>query len=104
MILGELIFAPGIPINKPVAPPGVRRPSELKAVRPGSVLCSFSIDPHNAAFPPAPDNEDPLTADIFEFASQYGLYGCRTMAQILRFPAGRIVNDKALETTAAFER
>lgn len=52
LTLDERIFAPGIPITtKPVAPPGVRRPSELKAVRPGSVLCSFSIDPHNAAFP-----------------------------------------------------
>jgi len=45
-----------------------------------------------------------LTAAIVELASRYGRCGRRTVAQILRFPAGRIVNDKALETAAAFER
>ncbi len=52
LTLDERIFAPGIPIS-----PSRRRAraghvrSELKAVRAASVLCSFSIDPHTAAFP-----------------------------------------------------
>ena len=43
------------------------------------------------------DDEERLTADIIEFARQYGRYGYRKVAQLLRSTAGWLVNDKRVE-------
>ena len=51
--------------------------------------CSGSIVPRNAAFPTGPDDEERLTADIVELARQFGRYGYRKIAELLRAqPAG----------------
>ena len=42
------------------------------------------------------DDEERLTADIIEFARQYGRYGYRKVAELLR-QAGWIINDKRVE-------
>ena len=42
------------------------------------------------------DDEDRLTADIIELARQYGRYGYRKIAELLR-RAGWLVNDKRVE-------
>ena len=42
------------------------------------------------------DDEQRLTADIIELARQYGRYGYRKVAQLLR-QAGWIINDKRVE-------
>ena len=44
----------------------------------------------------AADDEERLTADIIELASQYGRYGYRKIAALLRH-AGWLVNDKRVE-------
>ena len=42
------------------------------------------------------DHEEQLTADIVELARQYGRYGYRKVAELLR-RAGWLVNDKRVE-------
>jgi transposase InsO family protein len=44
-----------------------------------------------------PDDEERLTADIVELARQYGRYGYRKIAELLRTRAGWVVNDKRVE-------
>jgi transposase InsO family protein len=43
------------------------------------------------------DDEEQLTADIVELARQYGRYGYRKVAELLRSTAGWVVNDKRVE-------
>jgi len=43
------------------------------------------------------EDEEQLTADIVELARQYGRYGYRKIAELLRTQAGWIVNDKRVE-------
>ena len=43
------------------------------------------------------DDEERLTADIIELARQYGRYGYRKVAELLRSTAGWVVNDKRVE-------
>ena len=43
------------------------------------------------------DDEARLTADIVELARQYGRYGYRKIAELLRTTAGWVVNDKRVE-------
>jgi len=43
------------------------------------------------------DDEERLTADIVELARQYGRYGYRKAAELLRSTAGWVVNDKRVE-------
>ena len=43
------------------------------------------------------DDEERLTADIVELARQYGRYGYRKIAELLRKTAGWVVNDKRVE-------
>src|SRR3954467_942171 len=43
------------------------------------------------------DDEEQLTADIIELARQYGRYGYRKIAELLRSTAGWVVNDKRVE-------
>ena len=43
------------------------------------------------------DDEERLTADIIELAKQYGLYGYRKIAALLRSMAGWVVNDNRVE-------
>jgi transposase InsO family protein len=43
------------------------------------------------------DDEERLTADIVELARQYGRYGYRKVAELLRSTAGWVVNDKRVE-------
>jgi putative transposase len=47
--------------------------------------------------PKGPDDEERLTADIVELARQYGRYGYRKIAKMLRTGAGWVVNDKRVE-------
>ena len=47
--------------------------------------------------PITPDDEAALTADIIELARQYGRYGYRKIAELLRTTAGWVVNDKRVE-------
>ena len=47
--------------------------------------------------PTGPDDEERLTADIVELARQYGRYGYRKIAELLRTGAGWVVNDKRVE-------
>jgi putative transposase len=47
--------------------------------------------------PTGPDDEERLTADIIELARQYGRYGYRKIAELLRTTAGWVVNDKRVE-------
>ena len=47
--------------------------------------------------PQGPDDEERLTADIVELARQYGRYGYRKIAELLRTTAGWVVNDKRVE-------
>ena len=46
--------------------------------------------------PQGRDDEERLTADIIELARQYGRYGYRKIAALLR-DAGWVVNDKRVE-------
>jgi putative transposase len=43
------------------------------------------------------DDEDQLTADLIALARQYGRYGYRKVAELLRSTAGWVVNDKRVE-------
>ena len=43
------------------------------------------------------DDEERLTADIVELARQYGRYGYRKIAELLRTAAGWVANDKRVE-------
>jgi transposase InsO family protein len=43
------------------------------------------------------DDEERLTPDIIELARQYGRYGYRKIAALLRSTAGWVVNDKRVE-------
>jgi putative transposase len=47
--------------------------------------------------PAGPDDEERLTADLVELARQYGRYGYRKIAELLRTTAGWVVNDKRVE-------
>src|SRR5580693_3652937 len=47
--------------------------------------------------PTGPDDEERLNADIVELARQYGRYGYRKIAEMLRTIAGWVVNDKRVE-------
>ena len=47
--------------------------------------------------PTGREDEERLTADIVELARQYGRYGYRKIAELLRTQAGWIVNDKRVE-------
>jgi hypothetical protein len=47
--------------------------------------------------PRSPEDEKRLTADIIELARQYGRYGYRKIAGMLRDQAGWVVNDKRVE-------
>jgi putative transposase len=48
-------------------------------------------------FPQGRDDEERLTADIIALARQYGRYGYRKIAELLRSTAGWVVNDKRVE-------
>jgi hypothetical protein len=43
------------------------------------------------------DDEERLTADIIALARQYGRYGYRKIAELLRSRAGWVVNDKRVD-------
>lgn len=47
--------------------------------------------------PTGRDDEERLTADIIELARQYGRYGYRKIAELLRARAGWVVNDKRVK-------
>ena len=47
--------------------------------------------------PTGPDDEERLTAEPVELARQYGRYGYRKIAELLRTTAGWVVNDKWVE-------
>ena len=47
--------------------------------------------------PRGPEDEERLTADIITLARQYGRYGYRKIAGMLRDQAGWVVNDKRVE-------
>jgi transposase InsO family protein len=47
--------------------------------------------------PSGRDDEERLTADIVALARQYGRYGYRKIAELLRTTAGWVVNDKRVE-------
>ncbi|MGA3063021.1 MAG: IS3 family transposase [Methylocystis sp.] len=47
--------------------------------------------------PTGREDEERLTADIVELARQYGRYGYRKIAEMLRTTAGWVVNDKRVE-------
>lgn len=47
--------------------------------------------------PRGQDDEERLTADIIELTRQYGRYGYRKIAALLRSTAGWVVNDKRVE-------
>ena len=47
--------------------------------------------------PAGRDDEERLIADVTELARQYGRYGYRKIAELLRSTAGWIVNDKQVE-------
>jgi putative transposase len=47
--------------------------------------------------PQGRDDEAQLTADIVDLARQYGRYGYRKIAELLRSRAGWVVNDKRVE-------
>ena len=47
--------------------------------------------------PAGRDDEELLIADVTELAGQYGRYGYRKIAELLRSTAGWIVNDKRVE-------
>jgi hypothetical protein len=47
--------------------------------------------------PQGRDDEERLIADIVELAKQYGRYGYRKIAELLRTTAGWVVNDKRVE-------
>jgi helix-turn-helix protein len=54
--------------------------------------------------PRGPEDEERLTADIIELARQYGRYGYRKIAGMLRDQAGWVVNDKRVERLWRRER
>ena len=59
-----------------------------------------ALDQHRSTqrkLPRGRDDEEQLTADIIELARQYGRYGYRKIAQLLRSTAGWVVNDKRVE-------
>jgi len=47
--------------------------------------------------PQGRDDEARLTADIVDLARQYGRYGYRKIAELLRSRAGWVVNDKRVD-------
>jgi hypothetical protein len=47
--------------------------------------------------PTGRNDKERLTANIVELVRQYGCYGYRKIAELLRSIAGRIVNDKRVE-------
>lgn len=47
--------------------------------------------------PQGREDEERLTADIIDLARQYGRYGYRKIAELLRSTAGSVVNDKRVE-------
>ena len=59
---------------------------------PGAGAASLDPAPH----PRGRDDEDRLVADMIELARQYGRYGYRRIAALLR-DAGWQVNDKRVE-------
>ena len=66
----------------------------------GPVLRSSSIARRSARFPRGRGDEEQLTADIVVLARQYGRYGYRKIAELLR-RAGWLVNDKRIERIAS---
>ena len=58
---------------------------------------SVSIAQRSVRHPRGRDDEQRLTADIVELARQYGRYGYRRIAAMLRTTAGWVVNDKRVE-------
>ena len=59
--------------------------------------CSGSIVRRSVRHPQGRDDEERLIADIIELAKQYGRYGYRKIAELLRTTAGWVVNDKRVE-------
>jgi putative transposase len=57
---------------------------------------SGSIARHNARIPRGREDEKRLTAEIIELARQYGRYGYRKIAELVR-QAGWTINDKRVE-------
>ena len=49
--------------------------------------------------PDGRDDEEQLTADIIALARQYGRYGYRKIAELLRSQSGWVINDKRVERT-----
>jgi hypothetical protein len=47
------------------------------------------------------DDEERLTADIIALTRQYGRYGYRKIAELLRSTAGWVVNDKRVDGSAS---
>ena len=47
--------------------------------------------------PEGRDDEERLIADVTDLVRQYGRYGYRTIAELLRSTAGWIINDKRVE-------
>jgi hypothetical protein len=47
--------------------------------------------------PQGREDEERLTADIIDLARQYGRYGYRKIAELLRSTAGWVVNDKRVD-------
>ena len=64
-------------------------PSVAPVRRSGSIVDATKV-------PRGRDDEQRLTADIIELARQYGRYGYRKVAELLR-QAGWIINDKRVE-------
>ena len=58
--------------------------------------CSGSIARRKRKVPQGREDEARLTEDIIELAGQYGRYGTRRIAELLR-RAGWLVNDKRVE-------
>lgn len=54
--------------------------------------------------PTGRDDKERLTADLVELARQYGRYGYRKIAELLRTTAGWVVNDKRVEQIWRRER
>jgi hypothetical protein len=58
----------------------------LNMVSPSALRVGFlaSIDPHSSKSPTIRDDEAALTAAIITFATEYGRYGYRRIAALLR--------------------
>jgi hypothetical protein len=90
--------APNTP-SRPRAPARLHRARAADAVRLRAPrLRGARPAPLDAAQGAAgPRRRERLTADIIELARQYGRYGYRKVAALLRSTAGWVVNDKRVE-------